>query len=148
MFPFLCFGVVEPFGEVFDTFWNFICLDVGGIKRFTVDFHQFLVFGMILVNHSFQEVRISRWAANIFRWASSLDGRELWIELSSGLAGNFADASFVLPTISKVIQMFECSNTCIVEQFNWGCLVCRKVITTPIGTGLSPVVWPTRNRQG
>ena len=60
MFLFLCFGVVEPFGEVFDTFWNFVCFDVGGIERFTVDFHRFLVFRMILVNHYFQEMRISR----------------------------------------------------------------------------------------
>ena len=74
-----------------------------------MDFHRFLVFRMILVNHYFQEMRISRWAANIFWWASSifwwassLDGRKLWIELSSGIAGNFADANFVLPTISKV----------------------------------------------
>ena len=61
-------------------------------------------------------MRISKWAANIFWWASSLDGRELWIELSSSISGNFADANFVLPTISKVTQIFECSNTCIVEQ--------------------------------
>ena len=64
----------------------------------------------------FQEMRISRWAANIFWWVSALDGGELWIELSSGIAGNFADATFVLPTISKVIQIFEYSNTCIVEH--------------------------------
>ena len=48
--------------------------EVGWIKRFTVYFHHFVVFGVLFVSHHFQEVSISLWDTDIFCGTPSLTG--------------------------------------------------------------------------